>query len=79
MFVHRAPSIANPWRQPVNYFAGIDVSLESSSVCIVDAAHGVYGPGASHDQAWFSGLLLPQQRTNLAASPKTTAICNPSS
>src|SRR5262245_31488600 len=38
MFVHRAPSIANPiGRQPVNYYAGIDVSLESSSVCIVDA------------------------------------------
>ena len=33
-------------------------------------------PGASHDQAWFSGLLLlPQQRTNLAASAKTTAVC----
>src|SRR5215470_12811241 len=31
---------------------------------------------ASHDQAWFSGLLLPQQRTNLAASPKTTAMCH---
>src|SRR5262245_39730824 len=38
MFVHRAPSIANPiGRQPVNYYAGIDVSLELSSVCIVEA------------------------------------------
>jgi hypothetical protein len=32
-----------------------------------------HGLEASHDQAWFSGLLLPQQRTNLAAPPKTAA------
>ena len=33
-----APSIAKPiGRQSVNYYAGIDVSLELSSVCIVDA------------------------------------------
>jgi transposase len=38
MLRHRAPSIANQLGDsPVNYYAGIDVSLESSSVCIVDA------------------------------------------
>jgi hypothetical protein len=42
MLRYRASSIANPLgddvgRQPVNYYAGIDVSLVLSSVCIVDA------------------------------------------
>src|SRR6516165_6042441 len=33
----RAPSIANHWGTAVNHYAAIDVSLEFSSVCIVDA------------------------------------------
>jgi len=38
MFEHRAPSIANPLGDSlVDHYAGIDVSLELSSVCIVDA------------------------------------------
>ena len=30
------------------------------------------GPEARDDFAWFSSLLIPQLRTNVAASPKTT-------
>ena len=34
------------------------------------------GPEARDDFAWFSGLLISQLRTNVAASPKTAMTCH---
>lgn len=35
-----------------------------------------HGPGATYHQASFSGLLHPQQQTQLAASPRMPALCH---
>src|SRR5262249_61393612 len=75
MFVHRAPSIANPFgRQPVNYYAGIDVSLELSSVCIVDATGEIVKEAKveSHPDAlvkFFKAFGLPLTVIGLEAGP----------
>src|SRR5262245_27072218 len=75
MFVHRAPSIANPiGRQPVNYYAGIDVSLELSSVCIVDATGEIVKEAKveSHPDAlvkFFKAFGLPLTVIGLEAGP----------
>jgi transposase len=59
----------------MNYYAGIDVSLEWSSVCVVDCAGKIIGEAkvASEPQAligWFGKLgLSPLSRIGLEAGP----------
>ena len=58
----------------MEYYAGIDVSLESASVCVVDAAGRVIREGkvASEPAAllgWLAGLRLPLAWIGLEAGP----------
>ena len=58
----------------MNYYAGIDVSLEASSVCVMDGTGKVVREGkvASEPQAliaWFSLLGLSLTRIGLEAGP----------
>ena len=58
----------------MNYYAGIDVSLECSSVCIVDASGKIVREGrvASEPAAligWFGALGLKVERIGLEAGP----------
>jgi transposase len=58
----------------MNYYAGIDVSLEQSSVCVVDASGKIIREGkvASEPQAlidWFSSLGFGLARIGLEAGP----------
>jgi transposase len=58
----------------MEHYAGIDVSLEASSVCVVDAGGGVLREAkvASEPEAligWFSGLGLDLARIGLEAGP----------
>src|SRR5262249_60163114 len=61
-------------RQPVNYYAAIDVSLELSSVCIVDATGKVVKEVKveTHPEAlvkFFKHFGLPLTRIGLEAGP----------
>ena len=58
----------------MEYYAGIDVSLESSSVCVVDAAGRIVGEAkvASEPEirtAWIKGLGFELLRIGLEAGP----------
>ena len=58
----------------MNYYAGIDVSLEASSVCVVDGTGKIVREGkvASEPQAliaWFGALGLNLTRIGLEAGP----------
>jgi transposase len=58
----------------MEYYAGIDVSLEASSVCVVDACGGIVREAkvASEPEAliaWFAGLGLELSRIGLEAGP----------
>jgi transposase len=58
----------------MNYYAGIDVSLEASSVCVLDGTGKIVREGkvASEPQAliaWFSSLGLSLTRIGLEAGP----------
>src|SRR5712672_4761019 len=58
----------------MNYYAGIDVSLEASSVCVMDGTGRVVREGkvASEPVAligWFSALGLSLTRIGLEAGP----------
>jgi transposase len=58
----------------VDYYAGIDVSLECSSVCVVDASGKIVreGKAASEPEAlssWFGSLGLGLTRIGLEAGP----------
>ena len=58
----------------MKHYAGIDVSLESSSVCIVDAEGRIIREGkvASEPQAliaWFAALGFALERIGLEAGP----------
>src|SRR5262252_4716235 len=70
-----APSIANPLGDSlVNYYAGIDVSLESSSICIVDATGEIVKEARveSHPDAlvkFFKAFGLPLTVIGLEAGP----------
>jgi transposase len=58
----------------MNYYAGIDVSLECSSVCVIDGSGKVIREGkvASEPEAliaWFGSLNLPLERIGIEAGP----------
>jgi transposase len=58
----------------MKHYAGIDVSLEASSVCVVDASGKVVREGkvASEPEAlitWFAGLGVELERIGLEAGP----------
>jgi transposase len=58
----------------MEHYAGIDVSLEYSSVCVVDASGKIVGEGkiASEPEAliaWFGGLGMELARIGLEAGP----------
>jgi len=58
----------------MEYYAGIDVSLESASVCVVDQAGAIVREAkvASEPEAligWFGGLGVPLSRIGLEAGP----------
>jgi transposase len=58
----------------MDHYAGIDVSLEYSSVCVVDGSGKIVREGktASEPQAligWFAGLGFPVSRIGLEAGP----------
>ncbi len=58
----------------MGYYAGIDVSLECSSVCLVDAGGRIVREGRVASEpaalmAWFGSLGLPLERIGLEAGP----------
>ena len=58
----------------MDHYAGIDVSLECSSVCVVDATGKIVREGKVTSEpealiAWFSALGLPMGRIGLEAGP----------
>ena len=58
----------------MEYFCGIDVSLEQSSVCIVDAKGRIVREAKVPSErdaliAWFQDLDLPQSRIGMEAGP----------
>ena len=58
----------------MNYYAGIDVSLESSSVCVVDGAGKILRETKVESEpealiAWFRSLGLTLERIGLEAGP----------
>ena len=64
----------------MNYYAGIDVSLECSSVCVVDASGKILREGkvASEPEAliaWFESLGFPIERIGLEAGPLSQWLC----
>src|SRR3984957_19810807 len=58
----------------MNYYAGIDVSLEASSVCVIDAGGKIVREGKVASEpaaliAWFGALGLSVTRIGLEAGP----------
>jgi transposase len=58
----------------MNYYAGIDVSLECSSVCVIDGSGKVIREGKVASEpdaliAWFGSLNLPLERIGIEAGP----------
>jgi len=58
----------------MEYYCGIDVSLEQSSVCVINASGVIVREATVASDpdaliAWFSGLDLPLSRIGLEAGP----------
>ena len=63
----------------MEHYAGIDVSLEQSSVCVVDATGRVVREAkvASEPETlvrWFAELALPLARIGLEAGPLSKSV-----
>jgi transposase len=66
----------------MDHYAGIDVSLECSSVCVVDASGKIVREGKVASEpaaliAWFGSLGLPLSRIGLEAGPLSQWLCAP--
>jgi transposase len=64
----------------MNYYAGIDVSLECSSVCVVDATGKIVREGKVASEpaaliAWFGSLGFRVERIGLEAGPMSQWLC----
>src|SRR6266436_8275713 len=62
------------WRTTMEYYAGIDVSLESASLCVVDATGRIVREAKLASEpdiliGWFRGLGFPVTRIGLEAGP----------
>src|SRR6266550_8343969 len=62
------------WGRTMEYYAGIDVSLESASLCVVDATGRIVREAKVAGEAailigWFRGLGLAVTRIGLEAGP----------
>lgn len=62
------------WRTAVKYFAGLDVSMEETSICVVDEAGAIVreGVAASEPEAlagWLATTGLTLERIGLEAGP----------
>ncbi len=58
----------------MDYYAGIDVSLEASSICVVDASGKIVKEGKALSElealtAWFKALAFACERIGLEAGP----------
>ena len=63
----------------MNYYAGIDVSLGSSSLCVVDASGTIFREAkvASEPAAlisWFLGLRVGLERIGLEVNEEKTTV-----
>jgi transposase len=59
----------------IDYYAGIDVSLEASSICVVDGADKIFREAEIVSEPavfieWFAGLALNLSRIGLEAGRK---------
>jgi transposase len=66
----------------MQHYAGIDVSLECSSVCVVDASGKIVREGKVASEpaaliAWFASLGLALTRIGLEAGPLSQWLCAP--
>ncbi len=64
----------------MKHYAGIDVSLEQSSVCVVDGEGKIVGEGKVASEpsqliAWFEGLGFALDRIGLEAGPLSQWLC----
>jgi transposase len=64
----------------MNYYAGIDVSLECSSVCVVDGAGKIVREAEVVSEpealiAWLGSLGFPLERIGLEAGPLSQWLC----
>jgi transposase len=64
----------------MNHYAGIDVSLECSSICVVDGAGKIVREAevASEPEAligWFRSIDIPIERIGLEAGPLSQWLC----
>jgi transposase len=64
----------------MNYYAGIDVSLECSSVCVMDASGKLVREGKVASEpaaliAWFGSLGFRVERIGLEAGPLSQWLC----
>lgn len=64
----------------MNQYAGIDVSLEYSSVCVVDGSGKILREAKVASEpaaliAWFGSLELPAERIGLEAGPLSQWLC----
>ena len=60
----------------MKHYVGIDVSLEYSSVCIVDAESGIVREDKAPSEpealvAWFAAFGAPMERIGLEAGPRS--------
>ena len=64
----------------MDHYAGIDVSLEYSSVCVVNASGKIVREGKVPSEldaliSWFGSLGLELRRIGLEAGPLAVALC----
>jgi transposase len=64
----------------VTYYVGLDVSLEETAICIVDAAGKIYREGKAESDPeaiaiWLGSAAEPYERVGLEAGPLSPWLC----